>query len=95
MKDLIKIFKLIIVILFSISLLSTYLEKDIAKRNYEFGKQDYLNGDYLKKFKNIDDVNKNRIASYRYNYEFLNNKFYLDFFILILIFTLFFVKNNR
>lgn len=74
--------------------MSTFFEMDIAKKNYIISNQDFLNNNYKKKFNSIEDVNKNRIASYYYNYKVFNSKIYLDFFILIIICILFFLEHK-
>lgn len=92
MKTSIIIIRILIAFMVMFLMLELSLELDVARRAYEYSNEDYLNGDYLKFFKTIEDVNENRINSYRYTYGVIKFLFIWNTSIVFLVLLLLFLE---
>lgn len=92
MKIAIIFLRVIIALMIVFLLIELYVELDIARRTYQYSSEEYLNGEYLKFFKTIEDVNENRVNTFRYNYGVFKFLFIWNISIVFLVLLLLFLQ---
>ena len=92
MKIAINFLRVIIALMIVFLLVELYVERDIARRAYEYSKEDYITGEYLNKFKTIAELNENRINSYEYRYGVFKFLFIWNTSIVFLVLLLLFLQ---
>ena len=92
MKTLITIIRILITLMIVFLLIELFVERDIARRAYEYSKEDFITGEYKNKFKSIEEVNENRVNSYEYRYGVFKFLFIWNLSIVFLVLLLLFLQ---
>lgn len=92
MNRVINILKTLLILSIIISLISTYIEFEVAKRAFNFSNKILLNGEYLKFYKTIEEVQVNHVNSTSYVFGVFKIKLIIEFSIVIMLFSLLILK---